>query len=196
MKIKKILALLTTASLTASLIGCGDTASESTTTQEAASEVSAESVNGTNSATQVEDTDSKNAATSSLEATSAEERASIEEALNLANNEEVTWSYDKDADAWVMSIVTAVANAEIEDEEGVSVCVPGVYIKGIDTDGDGVEDITAASYTEDVHGQLVIDYEAEVTSSNGQIYTASTAPVILNTGAAGYSSSSNTKAST
>ena len=196
MKIKKILALLTTASLTASLIGCGDTASESSTTQEAASEVSAESVNDTKAATQVEDTDSKSVATSSLEVTSAEERASIEEALNLANNEEVTWSYDKDADAWVMSIVTAVANAEIEDEEGVSVCVPGAYIKGIDTDGDGVEDITAASYTEDVHGQLVIDYEAEVTSSNGQIYTASTAPVILNTGAAGYSSSSNTKAST
>ncbi len=187
MKIKKILILLTTAALTASLIGCGGTALENVTTQDAASEVSIENVT---------ETDSKSAATSSLDATSAEERTSIEEALNLANNEEVTWSYDKDADAWVMSIVTAVANAEIEDEEGVSVCVPGAYIKGIDTDGDGVEDITSVNYTGDVHGQLVIDYEAEVTSSNGQIYTASTAPVILNTGAAGYSSSSNTKAST
>ena len=196
MKIKKILALLTTAALTASLIGCGGTDSENVTTQDTASEVSTEPVTETEVAAQVEDTDSKSAATSSLEATSAEERASIEEALNLANNEEVTWAYDKDADAWVMSIVTAVANAEIEDEEGVSVCVPGAYIKGIDTDGDGVEDITADNYSEDVHGQLVIDYEAEVTSSNGQIYTASTAPVILNTGAAGYSSSSNTKAST
>ena len=196
MKIKKILALVTIAALTASLIGCGGTDSESVTTQDTTSEVSTEHETETEAAAQVEDTDSKSTATSSLEATSAEERASIEEALNLANNEEVTWSYDKDADAWVMSIVTAVANAEIEDEEGVSVCVPGAYIKGIDTDGDGVEDITAASYTEDVHGQLVIDYEAEVTSSNGQIYTASTAPVILNTGAAGYSSSSNTKAST
>uniref|UniRef100_UPI0025E9E13C hypothetical protein n=1 Tax=Butyrivibrio sp. TaxID=28121 RepID=UPI0025E9E13C len=163
------------------------------TTEDAAnSEASSEAVAETTEA----ETETSEVATSSLEATSEEEREAIEEALNLANNEEVTWTYDADADAWVMSIVTAVAYAEIEDEEGVSVCVPGAYIKGIDTDGDGVEDITADNYTEEVHGQLVIDYEAEVTSSNGQVYTASTAPVILNTGAAGYSSSTNTTAAT
>ena len=83
-----------------------------------------------------------------LEATSAEERAAIEEALNLANNEEVTWTYDSDADAWVMSIVTAVVNPEIEDEQGVSVCVPGAYVTGIDTDGDGSADVTAAEIEE------------------------------------------------
>ncbi len=196
MKIKKILALVTTAVLTVSLIGCGDTDSTTVTNHDETTETSTEDATELEETSQTDDSDAQNVATSSLEATSDEERASIEEALNLANNEEVTWSYDQDADAWVMSIVTAVANAEIEDEEGVSVCVPGAYIKGIDTDGDGVEDVTSANYTEDVHGQLVIDYEAEVTSSNGQIYTASTAPVILNTGAAGYSSSSNTLAST
>lgn len=44
-------------------------------------------------------------------------------------------------------------------------------------------------------GSLVIDYEAEMTSTNGQVYTATTAPVILNTGAAGYGSQNNSAAS-
>ena len=39
-----------------------------------------------------------------------------------------------------MSIVSAVAYPELEDEQGVSVCVPGAYVKGIDTDGDGTEE--------------------------------------------------------
>lgn len=42
----------------------------------------------------------------------------------------------------------------------------------------------------------MIDYDASVTSTNGQSYTAAKAPVILNTGAAGYGSSNNTAAST
>ncbi|MCD8323839.1 MAG: hypothetical protein LUC32_02640 [Clostridiales bacterium] len=120
----------------------------------------------------------------------------IETTLNLANNTDYTWSYDSGSDAWVMSIVSAVAYPEIEDEEGVSVCVPGGYVTGIDTDGDGTADITSDSYTDAVNGSLVIDYDAEITSTNGQVYTATTAPVILNTGAAGYSSSTNTTAST
>ncbi|MCD7835905.1 MAG: hypothetical protein LUG83_04540 [Lachnospiraceae bacterium] len=120
----------------------------------------------------------------------------IEATLNLANNTDYTWSYDSGADAWVMSIVSAVAYPEIEDEEGVSVCVPAGYVTGIDTDGDGEADVTADSYSEAVNGSLVIDYDVEITSTNGQIYTAATAPVILNTGAAGYSSSTNTTAAT
>ncbi|MCC8017157.1 MAG: hypothetical protein LIO39_00935, partial [Lachnospiraceae bacterium] len=120
----------------------------------------------------------------------------IETTLNLANNTDYTWSYDSGSDAWVMSVVSAVAYPEIEDEEGVSVCVPGGYVTGIDTDGDGTADITSDSYTDAVNGSLVIDYDAEITSTNGQVYTAATAPVILNTGAAGYSSSTNTTAST
>lgn len=42
---------------------------------------------------------------------------------------------------------------------------------------------------------MVIDYEATITSFNGQVYTAATAPIILNTGAAGYGSQNNSAAS-
>ncbi len=120
----------------------------------------------------------------------------IEETLNLANNDELSWSYDNSADAWVMSIVSAVAYPEIEDEEGVSVCVPGAYVTGIDTDGDGEADVTSGDSSDSVSGNIVIDYAAQIVSTNGQTYTASTAPIILNTGAAGYSSQSNSLAST
>ncbi|MCD7830370.1 MAG: hypothetical protein LUG58_08045, partial [Clostridiales bacterium] len=136
------------------------------------------------------------AAASTSTASDASDKEYIEETLNLANNTDYTWSYDSGADAWVMSIVSAVAYPEIEDEEGVSVCVPGGYVTGIDTDGDGSADVTAASYSEAVNGGLIIDYDAQITSTNGQVYTAATAPVILNTGAAGYSSSTNTQAAT
>ncbi|MBR0412921.1 MAG: hypothetical protein IJI47_05085, partial [Eubacterium sp.] len=122
--------------------------------------------------------------------------AEIETALNLANNENQEWTYDSNADAWILSIVTAVTNPEIEDQQGVSVCVPGAYIKGIDTDGDGSADVTVDNASEAVKGSLVIDYDAKVTSTNGQVYTASTCPVILNTGAAGYGSQSNQTAGT
>ncbi|MCR5666569.1 MAG: hypothetical protein K6G01_07035 [Eubacterium sp.] len=135
--------------------------------------------------------------TADLSATSEEDQEYIEETLNLANNESQEWTYSSDADAWTLSIVSAVAYPEIEDEQGVSVCVPGAYVKGIDSDGDGTEDVTASDAGSDaVQGSLVIDYDAEITSTNGQTYTAETAPVILNTGAAGYSSSTNTEAAT
>ncbi|MCR5088198.1 MAG: hypothetical protein K6C08_01630 [Oscillospiraceae bacterium] len=129
-------------------------------------------------------------------ATTEEEIAYLEETLNLANNPEQEWSYDSSADAWVLSVVSAVAYPELPDQQGVSVCVPGAYVTGIDSDGDGTADVTAADCSEAVKGSLVIDYEAEITSLNGQTYTAATAPLILNTGAAGYGSSTNTKAST
>ncbi len=120
----------------------------------------------------------------------------IEETLNLANNEDQEWTYDASADAWVLSAVSAVAYPELPDQQGVSVCVPGAYVTGIDTDGDGTADVTSDEVDGSVNGSLVIDYEAEVTSTNGQVYTAATAPVIINTGAAGYGSQSNSAAST
>lgn len=113
-------------------------------------------------------------------------KSDIEEALNLANMD-AEWTYDGNSDAWILAVVTAVTNPEIEDEQGVSVCVPGAYVKGVDTDGDGTEDETSGTVT----GNLVIDSDASVTSTNGQVYTAATAPVIVNTGAAGYSEQSN-----
>lgn len=120
----------------------------------------------------------------------------IEQALNLAVNEGQEWTYFKDDDAWVLSVVSAVAYPELPDQQGVSVCVPGTYIMGIDTDGDGSADVTSENAAEAVKGSLVIDYETKVTSTNGQTYTAATAPVIINTGAAGYGSQNNSAAST
>ena len=124
-----------------------------------------------------------------------EEQAEIESILNISNNNEITWSYDSQSDSWTMSVTSAVANPELPDYQGVSVNVPGAYVKGIDTDKDGIEDVTGQTYSEAVAGQLVIDETAEITNANGQTYTASTAPVIINTGAAGYSAQENQRAS-
>ncbi len=52
------------------------------------------------------------------------DKEAIEAALDLSNMS-AEWTYSEDADAWTMSSVTAVTNPEIEDEQGVSVCVPG-----------------------------------------------------------------------
>lgn len=123
----------------------------------------------------------------------ASDKAAIEAALNLHNMDQ-EWTYDSGADAWTLSVVTAVTKPVIESEEGVSVCAPGAYVAGIDTDGDGAADVTAEAAAGAVKGSLVIDDRATVTSTNGQTYTAATAPVILNTGAAGYGSSASTAA--
>lgn len=120
----------------------------------------------------------------------------IEKTLNLANNEDQEWTYSVNADAWVLSVVSAVAYPELPDQQGVSVCVPGAYVTGIDTDSDGKANVTSANVSEAVKGSLVINYDAQITSTNGQVYTSTTAPVILNTGAAGYSSQNNSAAST
>lgn len=180
MKNKVIAVLLTTTMIVASMTGCGSSVEVTDGTSPIVSEK--ETKSDTENVSDVEDAEV--------------DREYIEETLNLANNEDQEWTYDTDADAWVLSIVSAVAYPEIAEEQGVSVCVPGAYVKGIDENGDGVEDVTSNTYTEAVKGSLIIDYEKEVTSTNGQVYTAATAPVILNTGAAGYSSSTNTLAAT
>lgn len=134
-------------------------------------------------------------AASSSSAAMVTDADSIESALDLSQNSSQEWTYDSSASAWTLSVVSAVQNPEIPDEQGVSVCVPGAYVKGIDTNGDGTADVTASSASSAVTGRLVIDYDASVTSTNGQVYTAATAPVIVNTGAAGYSAQSNQTAS-
>lgn len=125
-----------------------------------------------------------------------EEQAYIESILNLANNTQQTWTYAASADAWVLSPVSAVAYPELPDQQGVSVCVPGAYVSGIDVNADGEADVTAADASDAVAGTLVMDYEAQIVSPNGQTYTAATAPVIFNTGAAGYGSQQNSAAGT
>jgi predicted small lipoprotein YifL len=124
------------------------------------------------------------------------QRQAIEDQLNLKNNEDQEWTYSQSADAWVLSVVPAVTDPVLPDQQGVSVAVPGAYVTGIDIDGDGSADVTANAGEKPVLGSLVIDYEAQITSSNGQTYTAGAAPVILTTGAAGYGSSNNSAAST
>lgn len=180
---KKTFAMLTAFALSLSMASCSGS-----------SDSDEKSDSSQNTAESEENSGGENSEDSSA-LTAASDKEYIEETLNLANNEEQEWSYDSGSDAWTLAVVSAVAYPEIPDEQGVSVCVPGAYVIGIDTDGDGAEDVNADGYSESVKGSLVIDYDASVTSTNGQVYTASTAPVILNTGAAGYSSSENTEAS-
>ena len=165
---KKVIIVLLALAIIMSLAACGTTSTE----------------NGTAS------TENGTTGTTVITADSAD-KADIEAALNLANVKP-EWTYSDNADAWTMATVTSVTNAELPDYQGVSVCVPGAYVKGVDTNGDGAADVTSGSAS----GTLVIDYDAKVTSTNGQIYTATTAPVIINTGAAGYSAQSNQSAGT
>ena len=78
------------------------------------------------------------------EAVAASDKAAIEAALDLDNMDQ-EWTYSEESDAWTLSVVTAVTKPVIESEEGVSVCVPGAYVAGIDADGDGEADVTAES---------------------------------------------------
>ncbi|MBE6016281.1 MAG: hypothetical protein E7233_01555 [Lachnospiraceae bacterium] len=181
---KTAIAIIMALIMTLGLAACGSSTAETT----------AESTAGQTEESSEEDTTAETE--SQTEETSkalcdSEEKAGIEEALDLANICP-EWTYSEEADAWTMAVVTAVTNAELPDYQGVSVCVPGAYVIGVDTDGDGTADVTSGT----VAGDLIIDYDASVTSTNGQIYTAATAPVIINTGAAGYSSQSNQIAGT
>ncbi len=183
MKRKQIMAIIISASMSIGITACNgtsETASGTETTPETA--VSSETSSGTETATGISPTDE-------------ETKKEIEDTLNLANNREVTWSYDSTSDSWTMSVTCAVTNPELEDYQGVSVNVPGAYVEGIDTDGDGKPDVSADSYQDAVNGTLVIDETAEIENENGQTYTAKTAPVVINTGAAGYSAQENQKAS-
>lgn len=183
MKRKQIMAIIISASMSIGITACNgtsETASGTGTTPETA--VSSETSSGTETATGISPTDE-------------ETRKEIEDTLNLANNREVTWSYDSSSDSWTMSVTCAVTNPELEDYQGVSVNVPGAYVEGIDTDGDGKPDVSADSYQDAVNGTLVMDETAEIENENGQTYTAKTAPVVINTGAAGYSAQENQKAS-
>ena len=95
----------------------------------------------------------------------------VETVLNLKNaiaGGEYTWQ--QSGDAYAIRYVTAVANPELESYEGLSVAIPAAYVEGVDE-----------------AGNLIIDWEAEVETPNGAVYTAATAPIIINTGAAGYS---------
>ena len=182
---KKVKAILLALTLVLGLAACGSSPGETTSTDNSKSEATG------NSTSETADSSQSQSADTTVTIADSEGKAEIEAALNLANIKP-EWTYSENADAWTMSIVTAVTNAELPDYQGVSVCVPGAYVKGVDTDGDGTADVTDGTGS----GNLVIDYDATVTSTNGQVYTAATAPVIINTGAAGYSAQSNQSAGT
>jgi len=181
---KRLLACVLALLLILSLAACG---SQQTSTEQTGEQQTQtpEQQTAQPQATETAQTPS-NTADETDAATETADHSDIEDALNLANMG-AEWTYSENAGAWTLSVVTAVTNAELPDYQGVSVCVPGAYVKGVDTDGDGAADATSGTVT----GNLVIDYDASVTSTNGQIYTAATAPVIINTGAAGYSAQSN-----
>jgi len=100
----------------------------------------------------------------------------IEYTLDL-DHQTHTWTYNETNKTYTLSVVPAVANPVLPDYEGVSVCVPGVYVKGLDTEGN-----------------LIIDTNAKFVNPNGVTYTAATAPVVVETGAAGYGDQRNQKA--
>lgn len=180
MKREKVIAILTICAMCSGLVACSNSSSEQS------------SSSGESTTTVSSDAQGPAAVTA---ATTSSEKKSIEKQLDLSNNEDVTWSYDSSSKSWTMSSTCTVLNPELEDYQGVSVNVPGSYVKGIDTDGDGKADVTAKSYSDAENGTLVIDEDASVTSTNGQVYKASTAPVIINTGAEGYSAQKNQNAS-
>ena len=130
-----------------------------------------------------------------LSATSSDTISKIESALDISQNNEISWTYDSQSDSWTMSITSAVTDPEIEDDQGVSVNVPGAYVQGLDTDGDGKVDVTDKDADGEAVGVLIVDEEGSITNANGQTYTATTAPVIINTGAAGYGEQQNQLAS-
>lgn len=91
---KKIPALLLAGSMLLSLGGCG---------QSADSTPQSETETTTGDAAAVAD---------------PEQKAYIEETLNLANNDAQAWTYSEEADAWVLSVVSAVAYPELPDQQG------------------------------------------------------------------------------
>lgn len=196
---KKFVATLLVLCMALSLTACGEAQSESSSGASVAStveEVSApqpESEDDISSAEEVQEPILEEEPLYEPTEEELSQRQAIEDALNLQNNQEATWVYASDTDSWTLSPVAAVVNPVLPEQQGVSVCVPGAYVLGLDTDGDGTADITAADG--EYQGNLVMDYEAEIQSSNGQTYTAATAPVIFTTGAAGYGSQNNSSAS-
>ena len=98
--------------------------------------------------------------------------------LNL-DNMEYSWSLSGSGDSacYILSPIVEVANPELADYQGLSVAIPAYYVKGVNEDG-----------------SLEFDYDYEFENPNGVTYTAATAPVIINTGAAGYSAGTTSKA--
>ena len=95
------------------------------------------------------------------------------------DNMTYTWTLSGSGDsaAYILSPVVEVAKPELADYQGLSVAIPAYYVKAVNDDG-----------------SLTFDYDYEFRNPNGVTYTAATAPIIVNTGAAGYSAGTTGKA--
>lgn len=111
----------------------------------------------------------------------------IETTLDLGNvlvTGDAKWELSAGGTYYVLSSdkyigVVDIARPELPDYQGVSVAVPAAYVNGINPDG-----------------TLDINWDAEITNANGMTYTAATAPIVMQTGATGYSVKMNYLAST
>ena len=129
--------------------------------------------------------------TAYLEATSPEEKEKIETALDISKNEKAAWTYDASSNTWTMAVVPAVLYPEIENLQGVSICVPGAYVLGVDTNGDGKADVRPDNYQNPTAGSLVSNTWGYVATRNGQVYKTETAPTVVLTGEVGYEEREN-----
>ena len=102
----------------------------------------------------------------------------IASVLDLDNMEyEWTLSGEGEKAVYILSPVVDAAKPELAAYQGCSVAIPAYYVKGVNADG-----------------SLEFDYDYEFVNPNGVTYTAATAPIIVNTGAAGYSAGTTGKA--
>ena len=102
---------------------------------------------------------------------------SDDEIASLLDLDNMEYSWSASGDCYVLNTICDVANPELEQYQTISVAIPSYYVKEIAADG-----------------SLVFDYDYEFTNAHGTVYTAATAPVIINTGAAGYSADTAKKA--
>lgn len=95
------------------------------------------------------------------------------------DNMEYTWTLSGEGEkaVYVLSPVVEVAKPELSAYQGLSVAIPAYYVKAVNDDG-----------------SLEFDYDYAFENPNGVTYTAATAPIIVNTGAAGYSAGTTGKA--
>ena len=95
------------------------------------------------------------------------------------DNMEYTWTLSGEGDRayYMLSPIVEVAKPEMAAYQGLSVAIPAYYVKGMNADG-----------------SLEFDYDYQFTNPNGVTYTAATAPIIINTGAAGYSAGTTGRA--
>lgn len=95
------------------------------------------------------------------------------------DNMEYAWTLSGEGESavYILSPIVEVAKPEMPDYQGLSVAIPAYYVKGVNDDG-----------------SLEFDYEYEIENPNGVTYTAATAPIIVNTGAAGYSAGTTGRA--